>query len=144
MEQYQHIKKCVVFDLGAGISEPTLSIFQVEGFVVQSCPTLCDPMDHSTPGPPIFHCLGWRVAFINCFFARVFVNCKTILIQFCTWKLVSTHLFPVNNTSVLALKLCLLTFYHKAVTKLKKNKNATLIVKYLHFLKKLQLSEFPN
>ena len=25
--------------------------------VVKSCPTLHDPMDQSTPGPPIFHCL---------------------------------------------------------------------------------------
>ena len=25
--------------------------------VAQSCPTLCDPMDCSTPGFPVFHCL---------------------------------------------------------------------------------------
>ena len=25
----------------------------------QSCPTLCDPMNRSTPGLPIHHCLGW-------------------------------------------------------------------------------------
>ena len=25
--------------------------------VVKSCLTLCDPMDQSTPGPPVFHCL---------------------------------------------------------------------------------------
>ena len=25
--------------------------------VVKSCPTLCDHMDHSTQGPPVFHCL---------------------------------------------------------------------------------------
>ena len=25
--------------------------------VVKSCPTLRDPMDQSTPGPPVFHCL---------------------------------------------------------------------------------------
>ena len=25
--------------------------------VLQSCPTLHDPMDQSTPGPPVFHCL---------------------------------------------------------------------------------------
>ena len=24
---------------------------------VKSCPTLCDPMNHSMPGPPFFHCL---------------------------------------------------------------------------------------
>ena len=23
--------------------------------IVQSCPTLCDPMNHSTPGPPVHH-----------------------------------------------------------------------------------------
>ena len=23
--------------------------------VAQSCPTLCDPMDHSTPGLPVYH-----------------------------------------------------------------------------------------
>ena len=23
--------------------------------VAQSCPTLCDPMNHSTPGPPVHH-----------------------------------------------------------------------------------------
>ena len=23
--------------------------------VVQSCPTLCDPMNHSTPGLPVYH-----------------------------------------------------------------------------------------
>ena len=23
--------------------------------VAQSCPTLCDPMDHSTPGLPVHH-----------------------------------------------------------------------------------------
>ena len=25
--------------------------------VVKSSPTLCDPMDQSTPGPPVFHCI---------------------------------------------------------------------------------------
>ena len=25
--------------------------------VIKSCPTLHDPMDQSTPGPPVFHCL---------------------------------------------------------------------------------------
>ena len=25
--------------------------------VVKSCPNLHDPMDKSTPGPPVFHCL---------------------------------------------------------------------------------------
>ena len=25
--------------------------------VIKSCPTLCDSMDQSTPGPPVFHCL---------------------------------------------------------------------------------------
>ena len=25
------------------------------GSVAQSCPTLCDPMDHSTPGLPVHH-----------------------------------------------------------------------------------------
>ena len=25
--------------------------------VIKSCPTLHDPMDQTTPGPPVFHCL---------------------------------------------------------------------------------------
>ena len=26
-------------------------------FIAKSCPTLCDPMDSSTPGFPVLHCL---------------------------------------------------------------------------------------
>ena len=32
----------------------TLEIHQFSS-VAQSCPTLCDPMDHSTPGLPVHH-----------------------------------------------------------------------------------------
>ena len=34
---------------------PTLSLFFQFTLVTQSCPTLCDPMNHSTPGPPVHH-----------------------------------------------------------------------------------------
>ena len=33
---------------------PTLKVFQFSS-VTQSCPTLCDPMNHSTPGLPVPH-----------------------------------------------------------------------------------------
>ena len=36
--------------------EPTLAISSVQfSLVTQSCPTLCDPMDCSTPGLPVHH-----------------------------------------------------------------------------------------
>ena len=36
--------------------------------VVKLCPTLRDPMDHSTPGPPVFHCLQeFHQIHVGCF-----------------------------------------------------------------------------
>ena len=32
-----------------------LNIFSQFSSVAQSCPTLCDPMNHSTPGLPVHH-----------------------------------------------------------------------------------------
>ena len=29
--------------------------------VAQSCPTLCDPMNCSTPGLPVLHCISWSL-----------------------------------------------------------------------------------
>ena len=38
-------------------TRPTPIIYRISQFssVAQSCPTLCDPMDHSTPGLPVHH-----------------------------------------------------------------------------------------
>ena len=33
----------------------SLSVLQSVSSVAQSCLTLCDPMDHSTPGLPVYH-----------------------------------------------------------------------------------------
>ena len=34
-----------------------MQISSTSCLVIKSYPTLCDPMDQSTPGPPVFHCL---------------------------------------------------------------------------------------
>ena len=52
-----HIVKCVYFSLKPPIFSvgiPLLASVQFSS-VAQSCPTLCDPMDCSTPGLPVHH-----------------------------------------------------------------------------------------
>ena len=36
-------------------SKPQIRSDQISRSVAQSCPTLCDPMNHSTPGLPVHH-----------------------------------------------------------------------------------------
>ena len=43
-----------VLKFSLGSSVPFLHLFQFSS-VTQSCPTLCNPMDHSTPGLPVYH-----------------------------------------------------------------------------------------
>ena len=46
---------CAVLHLISNVPiSPTLVIVQFSS-VAQSCPTLCDPMNHSTPGLPVHH-----------------------------------------------------------------------------------------
>ncbi|MEA1078638.1 hypothetical protein U8M15_27455, partial [Klebsiella pneumoniae] len=47
--------------------------YESESEVAQSCPTLCDPMDCSTPGFPVLHCLSE--------FAQTHVHCVSDAIQ---------------------------------------------------------------
>ena len=51
MKTYSHIllkKKCLIVTVRRG------KVFQFSS-VTQSCPTLCDPMDCSTPGFPVLY-----------------------------------------------------------------------------------------
>ena len=53
--------KDFIIILNAGhLSFPSLSLLHSIQFssVAQSCPTLCDPMNHSTPGLPVHHQLS--------------------------------------------------------------------------------------
>ena len=47
-----------IWDRRPGSKEPTgqwKSLSQSVSLVAQSCPTLCDPMNHNTPGLPVHH-----------------------------------------------------------------------------------------
>ena len=48
-----HPCECSCVTLWRGIVERSSEISQSVSSVAQSCPTLCDPMDHSMPGLPV-------------------------------------------------------------------------------------------
>ena len=57
--------------------------------VVQSCPTLCDPMDCSTPGSPVLHYLSE--------FAQIHVHCVSDAIKIYTSHPLSSPSPPAFN-----------------------------------------------
>ena len=45
--------------------------------VAQLCPTLCDPMNHSTPGLPVYHQLPELYQLVNFFVSEGQAQCST-------------------------------------------------------------------
>ena len=52
---HQHNSHGFGWTLGVGNGQGGLSSVSSVSSVAQSCPTLCDPMNHSTPGLPVHH-----------------------------------------------------------------------------------------
>ena len=77
-------------DQGRGLSCPSFKI--VLNFycsVIQSCLTLCDPTDCSTPGFPVFHHLLELVQTQS--IAYGMINCQQIIFK----KLIENNLFEI-------------------------------------------------
>ena len=54
--KYKEIEKASDIDIRRGQKEcPLTSVSKLFSSVAQSCPTLCDPVNHSTPGLPVHH-----------------------------------------------------------------------------------------
>ena len=87
-EYYLLCKNKMCLHLGRQLCEFLTPASSISGFVVQSCPTLCDPINCSTPGFPVLHYLPE--------FAQTHVHWVSNIIQ-------PSH--PLSAPSLLALNL---------------------------------------
>ena len=62
----------------------------------QSCPTLCDPMDWSTPGCPVLHCLP-EFAQMHVHWCHLTVSTSVACFSFCLQSFPASGTFPMNH-----------------------------------------------
>ena len=101
---YVHIVKAMVFPVVmCGCENWTIKNAAPFSSVTQSCPTLCDPMDYSTPGFPVLHYSWSLLTFMS--IESVMPSSHLIL---CRPLLLLPSIFPsirvFSNESVLCIR----------------------------------------
>ena len=95
--------------------EVTIKIFQFSS-VVQSCPTLCDPMGCSTPGLPVHHQLmelAQTHVHRSCWWWHPTISSSVIPFSFCLQSFPASGSFPTSSSLHQVAKVLGLQLQHQ-------------------------------